>query len=39
MNFRHMPELAWHYSYAIIVVSTLVLTVLVYRWCKKRGLI
>ncbi len=39
MNFKHMPELGWHYSYAIILVATLVLTFLVYRWCKKRGLI
>jgi magnesium transporter len=39
MNFHNMPELGWHYSYAIIVVATLILTFLVYRWCKKRGLI
>jgi magnesium transporter len=39
MNFKHMPELGWDYSYPIILVATLVLTVLVYRWCKKRGLI
>lgn len=39
MNFKHMPELGWNHAYAIILVATLVLTVLVYRWCKKRGLI
>ncbi|AKC83711.1 magnesium transporter [Verrucomicrobia bacterium IMCC26134] len=39
MNFKHMPELGWHHAYAIILVATLILTLLVYRWCKKRGLI
>jgi magnesium transporter len=39
MNFKHMPELGWHHSYAIILIATFVLTILVFRWCKKRGLI
>jgi magnesium transporter len=39
MNFKNMPELAGHYSYAIVFIATIVLTILVFKWCKKRGLI
>jgi magnesium transporter len=39
MNFRHMPELDGRYSYLFIAVITLALTYLVWRWCKRRGLI
>jgi magnesium transporter len=39
MNFTHMPELDSRWSYPTAVVVTLVLTYLVYRWCKRRGLI
>ncbi len=39
MNFVHMPELELPYAYPAIGVITLLLTYLVYRWCKRRGLI
>lgn len=39
MNFEHMPELAGRWSYLVVAGITLVLTLLVYRWCKRRGLI
>ena len=39
MNFVHMPELAGRWSYPVVAGITLVLTLLVYRWCKRRGLI
>lgn len=39
MNFAHMPELTWPHAYPVLLAAVLVLTYLVYRWCKKRGLI
>ena len=39
MNFVHMPELELRWTYPLIVGLTLALTFLVYRWCKRRGLI
>ncbi len=39
MNFAHMPELEHPLGYPGVVVVTLLLTWLVYRWCKGRGLI
>ncbi len=39
MNFAHMPELELRHAYPIIGAITLALTYLVYRWCKRRGLI
>lgn len=39
MNFEHMPELELPYAYPVVGVVTLLLTYLVYRWCKRRGLI
>jgi magnesium transporter len=39
MNFAHMPELDGHYSYPLVAAATLALTFLVFRWCKRRGLI
>ena len=39
MNFVHMPELVGRWSYPVVAGITLVLTLLVYRWCKHRGLI
>lgn len=39
MNFAHMPELDGRYSYPLIAAATLGLTYLVFRWCKRRGLI
>lgn len=39
MNFQHMPELEASYAYPAVGSLTLLLTYLVYRWCKQRGLI
>jgi magnesium transporter len=39
MNFEHMPELDAPYAYPLVGFFTAVLTYLVYRWCKRRGLI
>jgi magnesium transporter len=39
MNFEHMPELELPYAYPVLGLITLLLTYLVYRWCKRRGLI
>jgi magnesium transporter len=37
MNFDHMPELHWRYSYPAVVGITAVLCLLLYRNFKKRG--
>jgi magnesium transporter len=39
MNFAHMPELSIAHAYPAVLVITGLLTYLVYRWCKRRGLI
>lgn len=39
MNFRHMPELEGRWSYPLVSALTAALTYLVYRWCKRRGLL
>nr|MCU0793158.1 magnesium and cobalt transport protein CorA [Opitutaceae bacterium] len=39
MNFAHMPELDVPHAYPVIAAATLALTFLVFRWCKRRGLI
>lgn len=36
MNFTHMPELHSPRAYPIVIVVTLVLTVLMFVWCKRR---
>lgn len=36
MNFRHMPELAWEYSYPLVIVGVLVGSLLLY-WRLKRA--
>jgi magnesium transporter len=36
MNFQHMPELSSPYGYPTIISLTLILTVLMWRWCKRR---
>lgn len=36
MNFAHMPELQSRYGYPIVLGITLVLTVLMFIWCKRR---
>lgn len=35
MNFRYMPELEWRYGYYAVLVITLLLMLLVYRWFHK----
>ncbi|AJP01266.1 magnesium transporter CorA [Streptomyces cyaneogriseus subsp. noncyanogenus] len=37
MNFEHMPELRWVWSYPLLIVVMAVLEVLVYRLFKRRG--
>lgn len=39
MNFAHMPELEAPFAYPLVASCTLALTYLVFRWCKRRGLI
>lgn len=39
MNFAHMPELEGRRSYLIVGCLTVSFTYLVFRWCKRRGLI
>ena len=36
MNFEYMPELKSPYGYPTAVVATIVLTVVMWRWCKRR---
>ena len=36
MNFKHMPELQSAYGYPVCVGVTLVLTALMWVWCKRR---
>lgn len=37
MNFEHMPELRSSYGYPIALIVTIVLTWIMWRWCKRRG--
>ncbi|MFJ4979012.1 magnesium/cobalt transporter CorA [Streptomyces coeruleorubidus] len=37
MNFDHMPELRWEWSYPVLIVVMAVLEVLVFRLFKRRG--
>ncbi|WP_149550657.1 magnesium/cobalt transporter CorA [Streptomyces marokkonensis] len=37
MNFEHMPELRWEWSYPVVIVVMAVLEVLLYRLFKRRG--
>jgi magnesium transporter len=36
MNFKHMPELDWHYGYAAAAGLTLVSTLVTYWYFKKK---
>jgi magnesium transporter len=36
MNFSHMPELRSPHAYPIVITITLVLTALMFLWCKRR---
>jgi len=36
MNFAHMPELKSPHAYPIVLVVTLVLTAIMFAWCKRR---
>jgi magnesium transporter len=35
MNFHHMPELAWRYSYGVVAGVTAVVCVVLYRALKR----
>ncbi|MBT3151859.1 magnesium and cobalt transport protein CorA [Streptomyces sp. CHD11] len=37
MNFEHMPELGWKWSYPVVIGLTVVLEVLLYGTFKRRG--
>jgi magnesium transporter len=37
MNFDHMPELHWIWSYPAVIAVMVVLEVLLYRQFKRRG--
>jgi magnesium transporter len=37
MNFDHMPELHWLWSYPVVIAVMVVLEVLLYRQFKRRG--
>ncbi|HRJ48189.1 MAG TPA: magnesium/cobalt transporter CorA [Opitutaceae bacterium] len=39
MNFEHMPELDSPYGYYGCIAATAVLTVLMWRWCKRKKFI
>lgn len=36
MNFAHMPELRSAYGYPVVIAITLVLTAIMWVWCKRR---
>lgn len=36
MNFTHMPELDWRYSYPTVLIFMLVLSALIYFWFKRK---
>ncbi|MDT0397113.1 MULTISPECIES: magnesium and cobalt transport protein CorA [Streptomyces] len=37
MNFEHMPELHWEWSYPVVIVAMVALEVLLFRLFKRRG--
>ncbi|MDL2077489.1 magnesium and cobalt transport protein CorA [Streptomyces sp. GXMU-J15] len=37
MNFEHMPELTWRWSYPLLIAVMVALEVLLYRLFKRRG--
>ncbi|CAL9596243.1 magnesium and cobalt transport protein CorA [Streptomyces pilosus] len=37
MNFEHMPELRWEWSYPVVIAAMGMLEVLLYRMFKRRG--
>ncbi|MGW4942163.1 magnesium/cobalt transporter CorA [Actinoplanes sp. NPDC004185] len=37
MNFEHMPELAWQYSYPALITLMLAISVLLYRAFRRNG--
>lgn len=37
MNFEWMPELQWHYGYITVWLVMIAVTLLVYRWFRKRS--
>jgi magnesium transporter len=37
MNFQHMPELGWTYSYPVVIVGILTACIVLYRAFKRNG--
>lgn len=37
MNFEGMPELKWKFGYFAVLLITVVLTLLTWRYCRRRG--
>jgi magnesium transporter len=37
MNFRFMPELAWHFGYPLAIVAIVVSALIPFFWFKRRG--
>jgi len=37
MNFRHMPELTWHYGYPLVLLIIVVVCLVLYRSFKRNG--
>ncbi|BFO20138.1 hypothetical protein SHKM778_65260 [Streptomyces sp. KM77-8] len=37
MNFEHMPELRWEWSYPVVIAAMIALEVLLFRLFKRRG--
>ena len=37
MNFLHMPELQWRFGYLGVLLLTIIMTLLTWRYCKRRG--
>ncbi len=35
MNFKHMPELDWHYGYLVIWGINIIIAWLIFKWLKK----
>ena len=37
MNFRFMPELAWHFGYPLAIAAIVVSALIPFFWFKRRG--
>jgi magnesium transporter len=36
MNFRYMPELAWKYSYPVVITVSILIVVVCLVWFRKK---